>query len=286
MEKEILIQDLKKRVGEDNCKSISDKTFEGIANVYLPLFADDTKITDETWKYPVAALNEYAGQKRHDDAVFAEKFKTDYAKEYATQHEKDVEERIRVATEKALEDYRKEHPEQGGGSGGSGGSTEETLDEKVAKAVKEAMAGLTGADSDFGKMTATMTNFMKSQMEREKTATLNGVKSQIQSYLTSIESAARKGAAIPAEISALIEDTVKYLEYGENPTFDQLKSVAKSAYEKEYKRRYPNGGKPFGGDSTGGAPSSSDYVKETISRLKKEAEENANYATEQEKTFV
>ena len=141
MEKDILIQNLRTKVGEDNCKSISDKTFEGIANVYLPMFADDSKITDETWKFPVAALTEFAGQKRYDEKVFTEKFKSDYAKEYATQHEKDVEERIRVATEKAIESYKKEHPDKDG-DGGNGGNEGDEIDKKVNDAVAKALQGL------------------------------------------------------------------------------------------------------------------------------------------------
>ncbi len=181
-----------------------------------------------------------------------------------------------------MEDYKKEHPE---GGGGKGGEDPKDIDVKVQEAVKNALAGLTGADSELGKSLATINQFVKTQQEREKTETLNRVKTQLQSYLTELETAARKGGSIPAEITALIEDTVKYLEYGENPTYDELKSTVKTAYEKEYKRRYPNGGKPFGGDSTGGSGGGSDFVKDRIERLKQEAQDSANYATELEKTF-
>lgn len=286
MEKDILIQELKTRLGEDDAKVISDKTFDGIAESVLTMFSDDSKITDETWKLPIATLKQFAGQKRFDEKAFTEKFKEDYAKEYGEQHEKDVETRINDAVSKALEEYKKKHPENGGENGGDGGASEESLDEKVSKAVKEALAGLTGADSEFGKMTATISNFMKSQLEREKAAILNSIKAQLQQHLTEKEQTARKGGAIPAEIVALIEDTVKYLDYGEKPTFEGLKSAAVSAYEKEFKRRYPNGGKPFGGVSTGGNGGEGDFVKKRIDRLKEEAAESANYATEMEKTFV
>ena len=280
MEKDILIQELRTKVGEDNCKVISDKTFDGIAESVLPMFADDSKITEETWKLPVATLIQFAGQKRFDEKTFTEKFKEDYAKEYGAKHEKDVENRIKSAVEKALEDYKKAHPENGGGNGGdggNGGSTDDDLDAKVAKAVKEAMAGLTGADSDFGKMTATMTDFMKSQMEREKTATLNSVKSELKKHLI----------ALKANNEACIDDALEDIEYGENPTFEGLKQTAISAYEKRYKRYYADGGKPFGGNSTGGSGGEgNDFVKERIARLQQEAKDSANYATEQEKTFV
>lgn len=276
MEKDILIQGLKTRIGEDDAKIISDKTFDGVATEVLGLFADDTKVTDETWKLPVALLKQFAGQKRFDEKNFTEKFKTDYANEFKTQHEKDVETRINAAVAKALEDYKKEHPENGGGDGGKGGASEESLDEKVAKAVKEAMAGLTGADSEFGKMTATMTNFMKSQMEREKTATLNSVKAELKKHLI----------ALKANNEACVDDALDDIEYGDNPTFDALKQTAVAAYEKRYKRYYADGGKPFGGDGTGGQEEENGFVKKTIARLKKEAEDSATYATEQEKTFV
>lgn len=276
MEKDILIQGLKTRIGEDDAKIISDKTFDGVATEVLSLFADDTKVTDETWKLPVALLKQFAGQKRFDEKNFTEKFKTEYANEFQTQHEKDVETRINTAVAKALEDYKKEHPENGGGNGGKGGASEESLDEKVAKAVKEAMAGLTGADSDFGKMTATMNAFMKSQLEREKTATLNSVKSELKKHLV----------ALKANNEACIDDALDDIEYGDTPTFDGLKQAAVAAYEKRYKRYYADGGKPFGGDGTGGNGGNNDFVKERIARLKQEAEENANYATEMEKTFV
>lgn len=276
MEKDILIQNLRTKVGEDNCKVISDKTFDGIAESVLPMFADDSKITDETWKLPVATLIQFAGQKRFDEKAFTEKFKADYAKEYGAQHEKDVEGRINAAVAKALEDYKKEHPENGGGTGGSGGTSADELDTKVQDAVKKALEGLTGVESEFGKMTATMTNFMKSQMERERTATLNSVKSELKKHLL----------ALKANNEACIDDALDDIEYGENPTFDGLKQAAVSAYEKRYKRYYADGGKPFGGDGTGGNSGGSDFVKERIARLQQEAKDNANYATEMEKDFV
>ena len=274
MEKDILIQNLRTRVGEDNCKSISDKTFEGIANVYLPLFTDDTKITEETWKFPVAALTEYAGQKRHDDAVFTEKFKADYAKEYATQHEKDDEERIRVATEKALEDYKKDHPETGGDGNKGGGGGEDTQ-AKIDEAVAKAMEKLTGKDSELAKSLATISSFVTNQTEREKTETKNRVRAELKQHLVNLK----------ANNEACIDDALDDIDYGDNPTFEGLKQSVISAYEKRYHRYYADGGKPFGGDSTGGNSGGSSFVKDRIDRLKKEAAANAEYAAEVEKTF-
>ena len=78
MEKEILIQNLRERLGADKSGVISDRTMDALAQEWLPQFADDSKITDETWKFPVLMLNNYAGQKLHDDAATAEKLKKEY----------------------------------------------------------------------------------------------------------------------------------------------------------------------------------------------------------------
>lgn len=275
MEKDILIQNLRTRVGEDDSKSISDKTFDGIAESVLSLFSDDSKITEETWKLPVATLKQFAGQKRFDEKEFTERFKADYAKEYSTQHEKDVEERIRIATAKAIEEYKKEHPEKNS-DGGDGGNNDEDISKKVDDAVAKAIAGLTGADSELGKSLATITDFVKTQAEREKTALRNRVRTELKNHLIGLK----------ANNEACVDDALDDIEYGDAPTFEGLKQKAIAAYEKRYKRYYADGGKPFGGDSTGGSGSINSYVKDRIEQLKIEAQESANYAAEIEKNFV
>lgn len=274
MEKDILIQNLRTRVGEDNAKVISDKTFDGIAESVLQMFADDSKITDETWKLPVATLVQFAGQKRHDDAAFAEKFKTDYAQEYATQHEKDVAERIRVATEKALEDYKKEHPEKGGNGNGETGQETDT-DAKINEAVAKAVAQLTGPESALTKSLATISTFVEKQTEREKTEAKDRVRAALKQHLVSLK----------ANNEACVDDALDDIDYGDAPTFEGLKQSAISAYEKRYKRYYADGGKPFGGSGAGGDGGSGSFVKERIEMLKREAADNASYAEQIEKTF-
>ena len=277
MEKDILIQGLKTRIGEDDAKVISDKTFDGVATEVLSVFADDSKITDETWKLPVALLKQFAGQKRFDEKNFTEKFKSDYAKEYATQHEKDVETRIAAAVAKALDDYKKEHPEvkpnPQPGQETKGG---DDLEAKVNAAVAKALEGVTGKDSELSKSLASINSFVKSQQEREKAEVLNRVKSQLKEHLK----------ALKANNEACIDDAWDDIEYGDTPTFEGLKQAVISAYEKRYKRYYADGGKPFGGDSTGGRGGDNSFVKDRIEQLKKEAEDSAKYATELEKDFV
>ena len=276
MEKDILIQNLRTKVGEDNCKVISDKTFDGIAESVLPMFADDSKITDDTYKLPVAALIQFAGQKRFDEKEFTEKFKT----EYATQHEKDVEERIRKAAEKALEDYKKEHPDKNDDGKGGKSDDDDTknkpdIAELVKEEVKNAFKGLTGEDSELGKLTKTLTAMIQSQQDRDKTEVKNKVKAALKAHLVSLK----------ANNEACIDDALDDIDFGDTPTFEGLKQSAISAYEKRYKRYYAGGGQPFGGKSTGGGGDENSFVKSRLDKLKKEAEENASYAAEQEKTF-
>ena len=277
MEKDILIQGLRTRIGEDDAKIISDKTFDGVATEVLSLFADDTKVTDETWKLPVALLKQFAGQKRFDEKTFTEKFKTDYANEYKTQHEKDVKTRISAAVAKAIEDYKKEHPEDGGGKKKEAGGGEEDLDTKVKNAVAEAIKGLTGEGSEFGKLNKTMTTFLESQQNREKAEAKNRVKAELKQHLINLK----------ANNEACIEDALDDIEYGDSPKFEDLKQSAINAYEKRYKRYYADGGKPFGGKSTeDGGGDTTGFVKDRIDQLKKEAAESENYSSEMEKTFV
>lgn len=278
MEKTALIQEFKNRVGEDDAKVISDRTFDAVAETALSLFADDSKITEETWKFPVDMLKQYAGQKRHDDNDFA----NGYKQKFEQDHESDVLKRIEAAKTEAIEAYKKEHPENTGG-GGAGG---DDINEKVNAAIEEKFKTLLGKDSEFGKLSANMTAFLESQKNREKTETKNQVKAGLISYLTGLESTARKGGELPAEIKNLIEDSATYLEYGDEPNLEDLKPKIKAFYEREYKRRYPNGGQPFQGESSGGGAGGNNFVQKRVDELKKEAQDNQNYAAELEKGFV
>lgn len=272
MEKTLLIQGLRTRVGEDDAKLISDKTFDGIATEVLGSFADDDKITDDTWKLPVTLLKQFAGQKRHDEAAFAQQFKTDYA----AQHEKDVEERIKKSTAEAIEQYKKEHPELKP-------DTKETkvvdkdIDTKVAAAVAEAMKGLIAEEGAIGKTLKTITDFTARQSERDKQVKLAAVREQLKQHLVGLK----------ANEEACIEDALDDLDYGDDPKFSDLKQKCIDAYEKRYKRYYGNGTQPFGGNGSGAGPGGKDssFVKQRIEALKKEAEEQQNYAKELEQGF-
>lgn len=271
MEKDILIQNLRTRIGEDNASIISDKTFDGIADAYLPMFSDDSKITDEMWNYPVAVLNAYAGQKRHDDKVFAEKFKTDYA----AQHQKDVDERIKEATEKAIEDYKKSLKGEGGDKKENGdGDGKDDMEERIKAILGDK---LKERDNELSKLKQTIEDITASQKEREKTARIGSVKSALKQHLLDLK----------ANNEACIDDALDSLDFGDEPTLEGLKQTAIAAYEKRYKRYYGDGGKPFGGESAGGSGGGSgSIVKDHIERVKQQVQDAADYAKETEARFA
>lgn len=275
MEKDILIQNLRTRIGEDNASIISDKTFDGIATAYLPMFSDDSKITDELWNYPVAVLNAYAGQKRHDDKVFAEKYKSDYE----AQHQKDVDARVAEATAKAIEEFKKGLENTGGEGGeGEGAKPDQKADEGMEERMRAFMENaLKERDKQIEDFKNTIKELTESQKEREKTARIGSVKSALKQHLLDLK----------ANNEACIDDALESIDFGDEPSLDDFKQTAVAAYEKRYKRYYGDGGKPFGGESAGGsAGGSGSIVKSHIERVQQQVKDAEDYAKETEARFA
>lgn len=274
MEKDILIQNLKEKLGNDTASVISDRTFDGISSLYLDSFKEDDKVTDDTYKPLLAVLKEFAGQKRYDEKAFTERYKADYEK----QHEQDVKDKITLAVAKALEDYKAEHPEKKEEPKKEEPKKDEKdLDAKIAEAIAKAVGGLTAEDGAIGKLTGTLNGFINTYNEREKNARDNAIREQLREYLNS-----RK-----ANGAAVIDLVLDKIQIGEKPNLAELKVMAERDYESSYKKFYGDGAPAFGGNGNGGAGGGGDtsFVKERIEALKKEAEENSNYQSELEKSF-
>lgn len=277
MQKDILIQELRTRVGEDDAKVISDKTFDGFAENYLSLFEKDDEITDDTWKVPVAALKMFAGQKRHDDKVFAERYKS----EYEAQHQKDVDARIADATAKAIEEFKKTLG-NAGDKGGDGDGEGTKPDPKADDSMEERMRALMEStfkerDKQIEDLKNTIKELTESQKEREKTARIGSVKSALKQYLLDLK----------AGNEACIDDALDGIDYGDEPNLEDFKQTAVAAYEKRYKRYYGDGGKPFGGESAGGSGGGSgSIVKSHIERVQQQVKDAEDYAKETEARFA
>lgn len=286
MEKEILIQNLRSKLGDDKSGVISDRTMDAFANMWLPRFNDDSKITDDTWTEPITFLTNYAGQKLHDDAAMADKLK----KEIGDKFNADLAQKIKDAEAAAIAKYIKEHPQDnGGGNGGNGGGNgnggnqggTKTMEELVAEQVAAAMANLTKEDGVIGKLNTTLGDFIKTNQEKERNQSVANMKARLTDYLK------EKGASnIPT-----IEDALLDIEYGDKLDFDELKAKVTTAYETRFKRYFGDGGKPFGGGSQGGNGGGngnglSEDIKAYIEQAKKDAAETQNYSESLTKNFV
>ena len=286
MEKEILIQNLRSKLGDDKSGVISDRTMDAFANMWLPRFNDDSKITDDTWTEPITFLTNYAGQKLHDDAAMADKLK----KEIGDKFNADLAQKIKDAEAAAIAKYIKEHPQDnGGGNGGNGGGNgnggnqggTKTMEELVAEQVAAAMANLTKEDGVIGKLNTTLGDFIKTNQEKERNQSVANMKARLTDYLK------EKGASnIPT-----IEDALLDIEYGDKWDFDELKAKVTTAYETRFKRYFGDGGKPFGGGSQGGNGGGngnglSEDIKAYIEQAKKDAAETQNYSESLTKNFV
>lgn len=276
MDKDIVIQNLKEKLGSDTASVISDRTFDGITSIYLDSFKEDDKINDDTYKPVLAVLKEFAGQKRFDEKAFTERYKADYEK----QHEQDVKDKITLAVAKAIEDYKKEHPEPKPDKDkdkDKDKDNDKDLDTKIAEAIAKAVGGLTAEDGAIGKLTGTVNNFINTYNEREKNAQEGAIREQLKAYLTG-----RK-----ANGPAVVDLVVSQIQIGEKPNLAELKVMVERDYEASYKKFYGEGAPAFGGNGNGGAGGGGDtsFVKERINALKKEAEENSNYQAELEKQF-
>lgn len=275
MQKDILIQELRTRVGEDDAKVISDKTFDGFAENYLSLFEKDDDITDDTWKAPVAALKMFAGQKRHDDKVFAERYKS----EYEAQHQKDVDARIADATAKAIEEFKKTLENVGDkGGDGEGAKTDPNADDGMEERMRAFLENaLKERDKQIEDFKNTIKELTESQKEREKTARIGSVKSALKQHLLDLK----------ANNEACIDDALDSIDFGDEPKLEDFKQTAVAAYEKRYKRYYGDGGKPFGGESAGGsAGGSGSIVKSHIERVQQQVKDAEDYAKETEARFA
>lgn len=269
MEKEILIQNLRTKLGADKAGVISDRTFDAFATDWLPQFADDSKITDDTWKFPLTVLTNYAGQKLHDDAEVSAKFKKEYEDSLAA--------KIEEAKQAVIEQYKKEHPtaEPPKPQDKPG---EKTMDELIAEKLSAAIGDLTKEDGAIGKLTTKMTAFLNRSEAQEREAQVKSMKAQLTAHLKG------KGASS----DPVIEDAIRELEFGDKLDFDEFKTKAENAYEARFKRYYGDGGKPWGGKPGSSSPMEdgvSDDIKNYIETAKKNAAQNANYQQELSKTF-
>ena len=262
MEKESLIEGLRSRLG-DNATAVSDRSYDEIATAALPMFADDDKVTDDTWKVPVQMLSSLVGQYRHDVADGIAKGKDTWAAEQGEANKKAVADAVaksKAEWEASLKDKKDKDPAEGSGD-------KKDADSNILEQVKTLLAEnnkqLLSEDGAIGKLTSSVNGFMENYNKQQKESLESGIRKQISDYLSD------KGASYKPAVNLAI----KNLEIGDNPDMDVLKLQAEKGYMSIVKDFYGDGGKPFGGTGTGGTGKGlvDDYIKQRAQEAQKEA---------------
>jgi len=272
MEKNLLIQNLKSKAGVDN---LSDRTFDEVAEALLPQFADDEKITEESWNIPVQMLKTMSGQLRHDVADGVNKGKNQWETEQKAAQQKAIDDAM--AAFKAQ--WEKDHPNPNPNPNPNPEppKDEKTLDEKIAEAIGKAMGGLTAEDGALGKITKQFTDYMARQEQEKKDAFINGIRENLKSYLLDERMADRE---------PVVNLAIKELVIDEKSDFDKLKIEVEKKYESLYKDFYGDSGSgPYAGGAGGGTNTNKEF-EEFIKQRKAEAEAAAKDTKELESQMM
>lgn len=232
MEKESLINSLKEKIGENDFNAISRRSVETIIEPLLPMFADDDKVTDETYAIPVALLKSFIGQSRHDiaEGIKAEKTRYEAEKEKAVN---DAVAALRAEYEKKNKPATEPKPAE---------KTEPASDDInsiIAAKIQEAFSGLTGKDGALGKLTDSFNTFIDSYNKEREMENTNDLKKRLTGALEELG----------ADQSAVVELAIEKLNF-KDKDYETLFIEAKSNYEELYKRLYANGPQPFAGGSS------------------------------------
>lgn len=264
MEKESLIEGLRSRLG-DNATAVSDRSYDEIAMAALPMFADDDKVTDDTWKVPVQMLSSLVGQYRHDVADGIAKGKDTWTAEQGEANKKAVAEAVAKAKAEWEASLKGKADGAAAKAEGNDGKKNTNLDilEQVKSLLAENNKQLLSADGAIGKLTSSVNGFMENYNKQQKENLESGIRKQIADYLSN------KGASYKPAVNLAI----KNLEIGDNPDMDVLKLQAEKGYMSIVKDFYGDGGKPFGGTGTGGTGKGlvDDYIKQRAQEAQKEA---------------
>lgn len=245
MEKELFLSTLKGKAQVDN---LSDRTFDEVATLWLPQFADDTKITDESWVLPVQMLKTMSGQLRHDVSMGIASGKSQWENDAATTRQKAIEE----AVANAKKEWERSNPAPAQAVTKPIEQSQD-IDKKIAEAVALAIGGLTAESGAIGKLSKQFSDYMTQVAEERKTQTVESIRSQVRDYLVG------RGAD---EDDFALEYTLEKMDIGDNPDLAALKTKAEADFEANYKRIHRNNGAhPFAGGA-GGAGNGQDSKAE------------------------
>lgn len=253
MDKQSLISSLKERSGVDN---VSERSFDEVATLFSSLFADDEKITDESWVIPVQVLKTMSGQTRHDVSEAIKSFKS--------QNEESQKAAVAAAVAAAKAEWEKTVPP----SDPKPAESAPDIAKLISEQVQEQMKSVMGEDGEIGKLSKQFSDYLKAQAAKEKAATEADVRSQVRDYLI--------GRGVDEDDFAL-DYTLEKLSIGDNADIAVLRAQAEKDYESNYKKIHKgDGAKPFAGGGGGFQDSSKDfqdYMKAKQAAIEQEAKD-------------
>lgn len=245
MEKEKLISELKQRIGETDFAVLSEKTLDNIIPSLLPMFEDDEKVTEETYKFPVSILKSHIGQYRHDVAEAIKSGKSAWETEQKSVQEKAIAD----AVAKAKEEWGKKNEPQPKQTG----AEEKDISKLVESAIAEQLKSLTGEDGALGKLSKQFSDYVKNAEDEKKAAAISKKKDSLKTYLLEERFAERE---------PVVNLAIKEIQIDENSDIDKLKVEVEKKYESLFKELYGDGGRPFaGGNGGSGGDSAEDFKK-------------------------
>lgn len=270
MEKEALISALKEKTGVDN---LSERTIDEVATMFLPQFADDEKITDDTWKLPVQMVKTMSGQLRHDLSGGINDFKTKFEA-----NNKDTQAAaIAKAVADAKAEWEKQHGE-GGSDGKDGKGADQGADDLEAKIAAAVAKATETQQKAFEDLNTKFSDYMKQVEEEKKNAFTSNIREQIKSYLLA------RGVE---EDDYALEICLEKLEIGEKPDVSVLKAKAEKDYETIFKRMHKNdNAQPFAGAGGGGGTDSNAEFDKFIKEREAAAAQEAKDAEELKKHMM
>ena len=252
MEKETLIQNLKDRVGENDFSVLSQRTIDSIIDPIMPMFADDSTVTDDTYTLPVNMLRSYIGQYRHDLADGMKNGKTAWENEQKTN--------LAKAVEQAVSDAKKQWEQDNVTKATAKPQVEEPAAISADDVVQKVLENLNGEKGALSEMKSLLQGFIKKTEQERRERTVDSIRSEIKSHLMELDNL--------DDDDFILEYTMDHVKVDENTDLAKAKEEAVKIYEAAYQRN----AKRFGGGSAikDSVDDFKDFIRERQEKVQQE----------------
>lgn len=275
MEKEALIKQLKEKVGETDFSVLSEKTVEALVTPLLPSFADDEKVTEDSWTMPVNMLKNFVGQYRHELAQGSEAEKQRISK--------DNDSKVKQLANDLFSQFKKEWSENHSDLSDKGGKEEKNTNlsdsDELLKKIESRLFGEDGKGGLIGGKLTAVESFIDDTKKKEETKKVEEIKQQLRDYLVKERKAGRE---------AVVDLAIELSDIKADGNIREQKVQVEKIYEEQYKRFYGDGGKPYGGSSTGEGNNfdPDEDVKNYLEKRKQESEERDKRLSDIKNSFI